>query len=485
MNNREHFTDNQLLLRQAELETTMMQDAIQQAGLELLEICMQSESLLAEHGQTLRLHAPLLNQSHFELAIKSNNTAALSFLIDNTKTDINSFLVATDDPSEPHLTLLSLAYKNQQFDIFELLIKKGAKGLGLYNDLPLAHTLLQLSTEDQFANTFRKYCKNVIDGDYAFYKKLAMAVQLKLKEQELSEEEREVLKNAKTAYTSTYTNNRNTNLNYSQNLRDNVTAISQHVAGSEMDELKNDPMYNMLLEQLNAASTKLYELAKKQRKNRALIKESENYYAQMRTYFDGSIYNQLIPCKEVLYQELREKIEQVQAKITVLELDMTGKRLNARQVKDLKDAKLVILNAERKHALSLETLSLQNMGSRMLQESIKNLTEMSEDKDSLDALGDMRGSMNNMLSSLLNLGLIRDSNTLESIEKLQSTISSSTSTKQDGDAKLPSLFDENASAPITSSHATSPIILFPPGEEEGASAEAKAKAKASYNKYPR
>ncbi len=446
--NQIYFKNNQALLNKTSLGLDLILQTIQEISTSMLEYCISSETLLEAFGDKLKTYTTAISKTYIIDALHNNTVKALSFLLDNTKIDINNFLVANNDEAEPYLSLISTAYKNQQLEIFTLLLQKGALGLGVYNGLPLAHTLLQLPKSDLFSMAYYQYCKPILNGNSTFYKRLAAAIKLKSQDPSLDLEKKNVLENAYADYITVSENNAGLVINYSQQMRNDLITIQTNSNQELMLECQRCPAYKNLIKTLDKKSQELFKLQQKNRTSRKTIRDSENYHHKIASYLDGNCIDITRNfTKEQYIEVLEHTINKIEAEITIITYENKN-ILTKNERKLYKSALNTLEKATKRESAAMTSLEMNKLGSEIFLSGINSLEQMLDCSDEYgDILSAKESSSYTKMFSWFDRALpIKDPSTKEKMKKIQSKLksiansSSDTKTITEEDAKVDDKF---------------------------------------------
>ena len=338
----------QLLSRQANLDISLFQEKFNQYGVSLLLDCLKSKELLVKHTHVLKNFVEHLNHSHLEEVIRLKNIPAIEFLLKNGEFNLNNLRIKR---RKSKLSPLCDAYRLNNLELFEILLKYKASPMFLYEDMPLAHVLLQLQASDPFYKIFMVHYTKAMDGNPRLYHFLCKAIECKLEKSQLSEEETQPLKEAKVKYErfiASYTEG----IKLSSACKGDIFSISSHLNPRMLDNLRSSPRVASLFEEFSHKSQMLNELMRKQRistKSKMFFEGLMKDASKMIEHGLGGCLNQLT--EDDICASLRENIIDIDAYIDYLTLK-TKTHLSSSEEQRLQNAIKVLAAAQESYAKS-------------------------------------------------------------------------------------------------------------------------------------
>lgn len=313
----------QARFKKADLNVTLFQEKFDQLGIGLLLECLDSEALLTQYANCLKVFVGYLNHSHLKKMIESKNISAIKFLLDHGEFNINDVQVKH---KKSKLSPLSFAYKLNNLELFETLLNYKASPKFFYGDMPLAHVLLQLDAAHPFYQNFMRHYDMAMQGNPRLYDFLCKAIEYKLQDTKLSAAEIESLENAKTRYKSSM-------LGYvrdfelTSSLRDNVVSVSSRMNPHMLSALRSSPEVLGLANDLNEKAKKLHGIFKKQRIAFKAEKRCQVIYEETRKMLDGGLVELMQKFTEAdVCDSLRLNLKQVEASIDFFQLKNKANR---------------------------------------------------------------------------------------------------------------------------------------------------------------
>lgn len=269
---------NQALFRRANLEVNLFNEQVKQMGVSLLLASLPSSSLLEQYQSIFAELVAFLNHHHLEEVMRRGNVAAVKFLIENGSFNLNDIRVRVNAKGLK-LSPLCAAYKLNNVELFELLLNHNASTTTFYQDMPLAHVIMQLEVTNPFYQSFMVHNDKAINGNPRFYKFLCKAIDSKLASLQLTENEICELQTAKSKYQRCI-DGHISNLKISRSTRESMFATMRHLNPSVVQEMKATPTIDfiMLTERLNIKSKQFHQLLSQQHLSHTFMKHCDKVY---------------------------------------------------------------------------------------------------------------------------------------------------------------------------------------------------------------
>lgn len=174
----------------------------EERGTLLLTLClMSSAERINQFGIDLSNCAKFIKLDCIDASIRKGNLAALTYLINHNVVAIKHHHVAMDKNQSRLLPLICAAFELKQYDCFLLLLKHNADIFALYeNNLPLAHTLINLPVHNPYRLAVIENTPYFPNKSGQFYSLLASSIRIKLSEKMLSNEEKMSLQESLSFY---------------------------------------------------------------------------------------------------------------------------------------------------------------------------------------------------------------------------------------------------------------------------------------------
>ena len=311
------------LLSRAVLDVNLYQQAYEKAGISLLLNCLSLPELLARHEKTLGKFALLLSSTVLEESVRRQDISAVTFLLKHSTFKINHLFVKKKGKSP--LSLLCAAYHYKNIALFELLLENKASCMALYEDMPLAHTLLQLSVSDAFHKALLRGYQPVLDANPRFYLALCTAVSGKLRDTQLTQEQKSILDHALIKYNQISQANHGVSVQLPRSVRENIVSIREamnpDVLQELSDELGHENEMQSLYTELNKKSIEFLQLTRKSHQSQAIERACIGHYKKAEQLIKdgfGSAYHQM--SKEDVKSDIKNQIVLLTACINYYQL---------------------------------------------------------------------------------------------------------------------------------------------------------------------
>jgi hypothetical protein len=253
---------SQLICRKTDLDVSLFQEKFNQYGLSLLMKCFTSPDLLDQYKDCLKHFVKYLNHTQLEEMIHLHQIPAIKFILDHSDFNLNVLRIRTKSKKRK-LSPLCAAYHDNNLELFETLLTYKASALSLYNDMPLAHVLLQLELNNPFYRSFVINDTHAMEGNPRLYNFLCKAIEYKLEKASLSKSEVLSLQNAKTQY-ELKMGGYIRDAKMSCKTKNNMLNIASHINPMTLESMRSSKRVAELIEELNHKGQELYHIVKKQ-----------------------------------------------------------------------------------------------------------------------------------------------------------------------------------------------------------------------------
>ena len=238
-----------------------------------------------ESALILKSFTPLLNQKFLALVINTDNDLALKFILTHGNLPIDNRTVSVKEIPQP---LLCASFYHKKIKCFNMLLQCKASGLVLGQDnLPIAHTILQLSLDDTFRTAF--LTKTPEANNAQFYTQLIAAISIKLNELSLSSAEKTHLLTAQLQYKNAQglfvgaTESRQ-----AQGIMQAALPLAQHLSKDMLEEWKNMPATKEKLSTLSISSRKLMKELREQKLNYMALRLTKEWFSKFSAFQDNT-----------------------------------------------------------------------------------------------------------------------------------------------------------------------------------------------------
>ena len=300
-----------------DLNIALLQEKYSITGSELLSTFLQTgQALSDEQEEILKDFVELISTAQKEAIIMGQNLAALKFLLTHDNANTNNFSVKFDDE---WLSPLCAAYKHGNHDMFELLLQHNASAMAILDDLPLAHTILQLPVADKFRCLLMEKNQKIFDRNPSFFKALAATVDEKIKDPTVNEEKKHALIESHKDYLAHASSVPSVVMKSTKAFREHVSKnVSKMVNTINLDALETFKEEQMLVNELREKSNRLLLIMKKKHMAEKLLMDGFRQCQSAQQLIDPDMLQSL--SKEDLINGLKINLSKIDAYITIINL---------------------------------------------------------------------------------------------------------------------------------------------------------------------